>query len=170
MTRVTIRNKRRSPVRWGGYVFPARGEKTVDLDERRLSRVRSQRALRVVGLAEEAVDYDKLKVGELRALAGERSIIVPPGAKKADLVAALTADAEEKLREAQGEPRPVGEGVQGTLERALAEGIVSEAVDPTGILDARIADGSLIVKLEDGSTISLPGGEEIEQEEDSPDA
>lgn len=169
MPRVTIRNKRRVPVRWGGHIFPPHGETTLALDERRIARVRSQRALRVVRVEPDVEDYEKLNVADLRALAGTRSIDLPPKAKKADIVAALKDDDEEKEREDAGDERPVGEGVQGTLERALAEGIVEEAIDPTGILDAWIEDGRLIVKLENESTLSFPGGETVEQEE-SPDA
>ena len=48
MTRITVRNKSRVPVRWGGHFFPARSEKEIDVPEDRIPRIRSQRRLRIV--------------------------------------------------------------------------------------------------------------------------
>ena len=73
MTRITVKNKSRVPVRWGGHFFPARAEKEIDVPEERIPRIRSQRRLRVVAVGGKATGEQPwgTKVDEAKAYVGE---------------------------------------------------------------------------------------------------
>ena len=56
MTRITVRNKSRVNVRWGGHIFPAGQDKVVEVDDSKIHRIRAQRRLRVVSVGPDASD------------------------------------------------------------------------------------------------------------------
>lgn len=116
MTRITVRNKARVPVRWGGHIFRPTSDTVVDVPEEKIPRIAAQRRLRIVAVGgkvtgdgtpawgstvNEALAYvgdDKARAAEVLGAEQDRD------RPRSSLVTAL-----EELLETVESPAPAGE-------------------------------------------------------------